>query len=665
MDTPEAEALVERSPAVAGGSGVTAWKLCLSVLALSLGALLLVYFDTFRSMAAIWSRSDTYVHGYFVLPISLYLIWTLRAEVSKLSPRADARALAPIALAGVGFVAARLGGVLVAEQYFAVASVPLMVWAVAGPSVVRRLLFPLGYLLLMVPVGEALIPYLIDYTAAFAVAALRVTGVPVLQEGNLLTLPNSQWSVVEACSGLRYLIACITIGLVFAYLTYRSWTRRALFIGLSIVVPIVANWIRAYLIVFIGYTSDMELAVGVDHLIYGWIFYALVMVLLLWVGSLFSDERAPEERETLVESAVVRPSPIGRTVFIACAAVLGAAVWPVWAGYADSRAAVGSSIGIPFEFPERIGAWTYRGDRSPWEPRYVGASFTGVGIYEAGGSRVGLHVALYPDQRQGAELVSSANSLVDRKDGGWRQRSLEGRGVALHGGQFKVGEDSHRARPRAPRLEVVLDLRPSHVEPGLGEGDRIERSSGSKTLRRWVVVFTEADDEESARARLGVPGRGTSGDRGRSRGYFPMTQERRPLIAHVIHRLHVGGMENGLVNLINRMPEDRYRHAVVSLTDSTSFADRISRADVPIVSLGKKPGQDPGLHWRLFRAFRRLRPTIVHRNLSAVEAVASLPWRWSPIAFTGSTAATFKTRTEAGAGTGGCVALSRPSSIAS
>lgn len=103
-----------------------------------------------------------------------------------------------------------------------------------------------------------------------------------------------------------------------------------------------------------------------------------------------------------------------------------------------------------------------------------------------------------------------------------------------------------------------------------------------------------------------------------------MTQDGRPLIAHVIHRLDVGGMENGLVNLINRMPGDRYRHAVVSLTDSTSFAGRISRADVPIVCLGKKPGQDPGLHWRLFRTFRRLRPAIVHtRNLSAVEAVVS------------------------------------------
>jgi sugar transferase (PEP-CTERM/EpsH1 system associated) len=92
----------------------------------------------------------------------------------------------------------------------------------------------------------------------------------------------------------------------------------------------------------------------------------------------------------------------------------------------------------------------------------------------------------------------------------------------------------------------------------------------------------------------------------------------------VIHRLDVGGMENGLVNLIRRMPADRYRHAVVSLTDATGFRERIARKDVTVVTLGKKPGQDFGLPVRLYRAFRELSPKIVHtRNLAAIEAVAA------------------------------------------
>jgi len=502
MDTPEAEALVEGAPAVAEGSGATVWKLSLSTLSLSLAALLVVYFDTFRSMAAIWARSDTYVHGYFVLPIVLYLIWIQRAEVRRLTPTVDARALVPIALAGVGWLAARLGGVLVAEQYFAVASIPLMIFAVAGPSVVRKLLFPLGYLLLMVPVGEALIPYLIDYTAAFTVTALRASGVPVLQEGNLLTLPNSQWSVVEACSGLRYLIACVTIGLVFAYLTYRSWIRRALFIALSLAVPIVANWIRAYLIVFVGHTSDMQLAVGVDHLIYGWVFYAFVMCLLLWVGSRFSDETAPEKPKAWAEPSDARPSPLYRTVIVACASVFAAAVWPVWAGYVESSEAMSS--GVTFAFPAVSGLWTHRGGDSYWEPHYVGASFAEVGIYESASSRVGLHVALYPDQHQGAELVSSSNSLVPPENDAWRQLSLEGRGVSLPGGSFAVDEAILTGPNRGLlvwRWYWISGRRTSSpvwakvIESG-------ERLLFRRPFAAGIVVFTERDDEEAARARI-------------------------------------------------------------------------------------------------------------------------------------------------------------------
>jgi EpsI family protein len=259
------------------------------------------------------------------------------------------------------------------------------------------------------------------------------------------------------------------------------------------------------LVVLIGYTSDMQLAVGVDHLIYGWIFYALVMCLLLWVGALFSDGPEPEKEETLTESAEVRPSPIGRTVFVACAAVLAAAVWPVWAGNAESRDPEGVLSGVAFEFPERVGEWTYAGERSPWEPHYVGASFAGGAVYEAGDSRVGLHVALYPDQRQGAELVSSANSLVPPEDDAWRQLSLEGRGVSLPGGRLAVEEGILTGPNR--RLLVWRWYWISGRRTSSPVWAKVIEAGGKLLLRETpsagIVVFTEAlPDEEAARRRL-------------------------------------------------------------------------------------------------------------------------------------------------------------------
>ena len=94
--------------------------------------------------------------------------------------------------------------------------------------------FPLFFLLLAVPFGEAFLPYLMSWTADFTVAALLLTGIPVYREGTFFALPSGQWSVVEACSGLRYLIASITIGTLYAYLTYQRWWKRALCVAFSV-----------------------------------------------------------------------------------------------------------------------------------------------------------------------------------------------------------------------------------------------------------------------------------------------------------------------------------------------------------------------------------------------------------------------------------------------
>jgi sugar transferase (PEP-CTERM/EpsH1 system associated) len=95
-----------------------------------------------------------------------------------------------------------------------------------------------------------------------------------------------------------------------------------------------------------------------------------------------------------------------------------------------------------------------------------------------------------------------------------------------------------------------------------------------------------------------------------------------PLVAHVIYRFDVGGLENGLVNLLNRMPARRFRHAIVSLTDHSEFRARLKRDDVPVFCLHKPPGNSPVTLFRLWRLFARLRPDIVHtRNVAALDAI--------------------------------------------
>ena len=130
-----------------------------------------------------------------------------------------------------------LGTVNALSQFSFVAMLVLAVPAVIGTRAARRIAFPLAFLFFAVPAGEFVMPQLMEWTADITVTALRLTGIPVFREGQNFVIPTGSWSVVEACSGVRYLIASLVIGTLYAYLTYRSTSRRLVFVGFSIRVP--------------------------------------------------------------------------------------------------------------------------------------------------------------------------------------------------------------------------------------------------------------------------------------------------------------------------------------------------------------------------------------------------------------------------------------------
>ena len=248
--------------------------------------------ETTRSIVSIWYRSETYAHGFVIVPIVVWLIWRDRARLATVPIQPTLWPLVGLVIVGFGWLVAELASVVGGSQFMLVAMIPLAIWAILGTAVVRALAFPLGFLFFAVPFGDFVVPILMDWTADFTVMALRATGVPVLREGRNFAIPSGNWSVVEACSGVRYLIASLVVGTLYAYLTYRTISRRLAFVGLALLVPLIANWLRAYMIVMIGHLSENRLAVGVDHLIYGWVFFGVVMGLLFWIAPVWLPEKA-------------------------------------------------------------------------------------------------------------------------------------------------------------------------------------------------------------------------------------------------------------------------------------------------------------------------------------------------------------------------------------
>ena len=130
-------------------------------------------------MAGVWWRSDTYAHGLIVYPVSIWLIWRKRALLRALPVAPCFWALVPIALAAFIALLGNLGGVEAARQFGPVAMIPLAAVAILGVPISRAIAFPLAFTLLAIPVGDFMLPLLMQHTADFTVAALRATGIPV------------------------------------------------------------------------------------------------------------------------------------------------------------------------------------------------------------------------------------------------------------------------------------------------------------------------------------------------------------------------------------------------------------------------------------------------------------------------------------------------------
>ena len=353
--------------------------------ALIAGGLVIVicalYWQTAWSMVSIWIRSETYTHGFLIFPISAYMIWHNRAAAAELRPAPNYWMLFALAVLGVGWLLSDMAGVLVSAQYALVAAIPLLVAAVLGPRLVWTFAFPFAFLLLAVPFGEIFIPAMIDFTASFTVAALQLTGIPVFREGNFFTIPSGTWSVVDACSGLRYLIASFTLGCLYAYLTYRTMWRRLVFVLASLIVPIIANGLRAYMIVMIGHLSGMKYAVGVDHLIYGWLFFGVVMLLLFWIGSFWREDDAPAPiiKPTPTLQAANRNVSLSKLLLAAFVALISFGIWPSLSAYLDHAARNPAPVTIAL--PESFSTWQASPEAiSTWVPKVGARAVRGEGM---------------------------------------------------------------------------------------------------------------------------------------------------------------------------------------------------------------------------------------------------------------------------------------------
>ena len=418
LDAPEAFPHTWRS--------ATVWVIVASAVALVL------FRETAWLIGNTWQSSRTFSHGFLIVPIFLYLVWVRRGPLLALRPKPSYWMLPVLGLLAGAWLVGSLGDVNVVGEFALVGMLEAMLWVVLGTKVVRLLWFPLLFLFFAVPFGESAIGPLQDFTAHFAVAGLKLSRVPAILENRTIWVPTGPWVVAEACSGIRYLISSLVLGLVYASLIYRSRKRRVLFVLASLVVPIVANGIRAYGIILLAYLTNDRLAVGVDHIIYGFVFFTGLQLLLFSVGLRWREAGWTEpvgHAENTAER--LAKGPRGKFAAAALCAMVVIGLAPAAHAYLWKRATQASSQPILMvKAPWRT---TVPYDQG-WTPT-LHPSSESTSSYAAADHMVDVYIANYSGG-DGVELVSGYNQFSNPKawsevSGGYRKVTINQRSTRV------------------------------------------------------------------------------------------------------------------------------------------------------------------------------------------------------------------------------------------
>ena len=410
------------------------------LIGLALAGLVTVFLlrSTVGSMVSIWYGSSTYSYGFVVVPISAFLVWRRKAKLKNLRPTTSFIGLALFLLFAGIWVGGTVADVQVVQQFALVGLIGVLVWTFLGTQITRVLAFALLFLFFTVPAGESLVLPLQQFTAAFTVNALRFSGIPAVQDGFLLSTPSGDWKIAEACSGIRYLTSSILVGVLFAGIAFRSWKRRVAFVLISALVPVLANAVRAYLIVVLAYLSNNRIAVGVDHVIYGWFFFSLVTAVLIGIALGWREPDLPHLQSTQISTGPpLAPIRVTRLSWCAAVAILIVVSASSTANFLWSRTPPDRPIAKLWSGPAGWFAITSDPDHD-WAPEFKAIKSEASQTYTNGSREVSLYIASYPATRRGVELVNSSNVVGTSSE--WAVLNDDRREAIIAGKSVTVAE---------------------------------------------------------------------------------------------------------------------------------------------------------------------------------------------------------------------------------
>jgi EpsI family protein len=494
----------------------------LMVWVLVTAGLLAVHAQAISGLFRLWDNSPMYSYGYLVPFVSLFLAWSQREALARITPKpAVLPGLALLAVWLVLLVGGRFAAVILAEQLALVVAVAAIVLLTRGWETLRTVWAAIAYLLLMVPLWdgftEPLHPKFQNLSANIGVRMLDLVGIPAHREGTLIALPSLTLEVARACSGVNYLVAVLALGLPLGYLYLRSPWRRVVLILSALVIAAVSNSLRVALIGVLVYLDVGAPLHGPGHMLHG-LFVSGIGHVTLFIGLsiLMRGERRPKPAEATASTAAstgstptgdatrelspppatpVATAPASRRLVPALTLVV--VFWATAGLTAWRQPAPVALTGALDRLPVTLGAWIADPYSTPatltW---WTGADEELRRTYRQGSRTVDVYVSYFRSQRQSREVVTYRSSDMHRA-----ARAFDAPLDTTHSTRINVADESLDGEPKLTlfwyELDGVVESAPSAVKlrtlwNALGRG----RTNGA------VICLRTADPGAAGRDAL-------------------------------------------------------------------------------------------------------------------------------------------------------------------
>ena len=305
------------------------WSPQVALLGLSALACLAVYYRDAAGMASIWWNSSTFGHCLFIPFIIGWLVHQRLPQLRQIQAIAWWPGLIWVAGGGMSWLVGDAASLALARHVGLIVMLQGAVLTALGPQMARALAFPLFYAFFLVPFGEEFVPFLQTITAHLSMVFLGLAGVPAHLSGVFISTPTGYFEVAEACSGAKFLIAMTAYAALVCNVCFKSRTRRLLFLLMALVIAVVANGVRAFGTIYVAHRTSSDFAVGFDHVVYGWVFFGVVIALVMAAGWPMFDRKVDE---AFVDAAVLQGQVRGggRPGYIVPALIALFAAPPLW-----------------------------------------------------------------------------------------------------------------------------------------------------------------------------------------------------------------------------------------------------------------------------------------------------------------------------------------------